>query len=36
MKCTCKKCGGIFFEWRMKNKNICIDCFRREVNKNGK
>lgn len=34
--CVCTKCGQSFFRWRMKTEKLCIDCFRKEVNKNGR
>ena len=36
MMYTCKCCGQSFFRWRMKNDKLCIDCFRKEVKKNGR
>ena len=36
MNYVCKCCGQSFFRWRMKTNNLCIECFRKEVIKNGR
>lgn len=34
MNYVCKYCKLSFFNWRMINNNICIDCFRRGMSEN--